>query len=853
MSYVDEVIELVVKKNPAEPEFHQAVKEVLESLRVVIEANEEKFRKEALLERLVEPERQIKFRVPWVDDNGQVQVNTGYRVQFNSAIGPYKGGLRLHPSVNLGIIKFLGFEQIFKNSLTGLPIGGGKGGSDFDPKGKSDREIMAFCQSFMTELCKYIGADTDVPAGDIGTGAREIGYMFGQYKRIRGLYEGVLTGKGLSYGGSLARTEATGYGLLYFTDEMLKCNGKSIKGATIAVSGAGNVAIYAIEKAQQLGAKVVTASDSTGWIYDKDGIDVELLKEVKEYKRASIVTPVFMIVEVLMETLIPFLMASIIDEGVNAGNMQHIYKVGGIMVIAAAVGLFAGLAGGRFGAKASAGFAKNLREAMFNHIQSFSFANIDHFSTAGLVTRMTTDVTNVQNAYMMTLRMFTRAPASMICAMVMAFAINARLASIYLVAVIILGTSLFFIIRHATAYFQQAFPKYDDLNASVQENVSAIRVVKAYVREEQETSKFQKASENIYRIFVKAERNVIFNAPLMMTTVYTCIILISWLVAKMIVSSTLTTGELMSLLAYCMNILMSLMMLSMVFVMISMSTASMQRIAEVLNEESDLHNPADPVFEVKDGRIEFKNVEFAYKKDSKEPVLTDIDLKIRSGETIGIIGGTGSAKTSLVNLVSRLYDVTKGEVLVGGRNVREYDMESLRNQVAVVLQKNVLFSGTILENLRWGNKNATDEECIEACKLACADEFIERFPKKYETYIEQGGNNVSGGQKQRLCIARAILKKPKILILDDSTSAVDTATDAKIRRAFREEIPDTTKLIIAQRVSSVQDADRIIVMDEGRINGFGTHEELLDTNEIYREVYESQTQGGGDFDEKAGE
>ena len=547
-----------------------------------------------------------------------------------------------------------------------------------------------------------------------------------------------------------------------------------------------------------------------------------LLKEVKEYKRVSIVTPVFMIVEVLMETLIPFLMASIIDEGVNAGNMQHIYKVGGIMVVAAAVGLFAGLAGGRFGAKASAGFAKNLREAMFNHIQSFSFANIDHFSTAGLVTRMTTDVTNVQNAYMMTLRMFTRAPASMICAMVMAFAINARLASIYLVAVIILGTILFFIIRHATAYFRQAFPKYDDLNASVQENVSAIRVVKAYVREEQETSKFQKASENIYRIFVKAERNVIFNAPLMMTTVYTCIILISWLGAKMIISSTLTTGELMSLLAYCMNILSSLMMLSMVFVMISMSTASMQRISEVL-------------------------------KDSKEPVLTDINLKIRSGETIGIIGGTGSAKTSLVNLVSRLYDVTKGEVLVGGRNVREYDMESLRNQVAVVLQKNVLFSGTILENLRWGNKNATDEECIEACKLACADEFIERFPKKYETYIEQGGTNVSGGQKQRLCIARAILKKPKILILDDSTSAVDTATDAKIRRAFRKEVPDTTKLIIAQRVSSVQDADRIIVMDEGRINGFGTHEELLETNEIYREVYESQTQGGGDFDEKAGE
>ena len=578
----------------------------------------------------------------------------------------------------------------------------------------------------------------------------------------------------------------------------------------------------------------------------------KLMKSIREYKKDSLLSPAMVTLEVIMEVIIPMLMARLIDYGIQAQNLGYIWKMGILLAVTAMISLMFGVLSGKFAARASAGFAKNLREAMFNHIQSFSFANIDHFSTAGLVTRMTTDVTNVQNAYMMTLRMFTRAPASMICAMVMAFAINARLASIYLVAVIILGTILFFIIRHATAYFRQAFPKYDDLNASVQENVSAIRVVKAYVREEQETSKFQKASENIYRIFVKAERNVIFNAPLMMTTVYTCIILISWLGAKMIISSTLTTGELMSLLAYCMNILSSLMMLSMVFVMISMSTASMQRISEVLNEESDLHNPADPVFEVKDGRIEFKNVEFAYKKDSKEPVLTDINLKIRSGETIGIIGGTGSAKTSLVNLVSRLYDVTKGEVLVGGRNVREYDMESLRNQVAVVLQKNVLFSGTILENLRWGNKNATDEECIEACKLACADEFIERFPKKYETYIEQGGNNVSGGQKQRLCIARAILKKPKILILDDSTSAVDTATDAKIRRAFREEIPDTTKLIIAQRISSVQDADRIIVMEDGKVNGFGTHEELLEQNDIYREVYESQTSGGGDFDEKEG-
>ncbi|MFG6363547.1 ABC transporter ATP-binding protein [Schaedlerella sp.] len=578
-----------------------------------------------------------------------------------------------------------------------------------------------------------------------------------------------------------------------------------------------------------------------------------LLSEVKEYKRASIATPLFMLLEVLMETLIPFLMASIIDDGVNAGDIGHIYRVGGLMVAAAAVGLFAGMAGGRYGAKASAGFAKNLRESMFNHIQTFSFANIDKFSTAGLVTRLTTDVTNLQNAYQMILRMFTRAPASMICAMVMAFNINARLSSIYLAAVIILGVILFFIIRHATGFFQQAFPKYDELNASVQENVSAVRVVKAYVREEQETSKFQRASQNIYNIFVKAECNVIVNAPLMMFTVYTCIILISWLGAKMIVSSALTTGELMSLLAYCMNILMSLMMLSMVFVMISMSMASIRRISEVLHETSDLDNPAEPVYEVKDGSITFRHVDFAYKKDSAEPVLKDINLEIRSGETIGIIGGTGSAKTSLVNLVSRLYDVTDGEVLVGGRNVKEYDMESLRNQVSVVLQNNVLFSGSILENLRWGDPDAADEECEAACRLACADEFIQRFPDGYHTHIEQGGSNVSGGQKQRLCIARALLKKPKILILDDSTSAVDTATDGKIRRAFREEIPDTTKLIIAQRISSVQDADRIIVMEEGRIDGFGTHEELLAQNEIYREVYESQTQGGGDFDEPSGE
>ncbi len=578
-----------------------------------------------------------------------------------------------------------------------------------------------------------------------------------------------------------------------------------------------------------------------------------LLSEVKEYKKASIATPLFMILEVLMEMTIPFLMASIIDDGVNAGNLGHIYKVGGIMVAAAAIGLLAGIAGGRYGAKASAGLAKNLRETMFNHIQTFSFANIDKYSTAGLVTRLTTDVTNVQNAYQMTLRMFTRAPASLLCAMIMAFRINARLSNIYLASVVILGILLMLIMRHATQYFQQAFPKYDDMNASVQENVSAIRVVKAYVREEQETGKFKKASENIYRIFMKAECNLVYNAPLMQFTVYSCILLISWIGAKMIVSSSLTTGELMSLLAYCMNILMSLMMLSMVFVMISMSMASIRRISEVLGETSDITNPSEPIYEVTDGSIEFRHVDFAYRRDSERPVLKDINLKIRSGEVIGIIGGTGSAKTSLVNLISRLYDVTDGEILVGGRNVKEYDMEALRNQVSVVLQNNVLFSGSILDNLRWGDENATEEMCREACRQACADEFIRQLPNGYETHIEQGGSNVSGGQRQRLCIARALLKKPKILILDDSTSAVDTATDARIRKAFREEIPDTTKLIITQRITSVKDADRIIVMEEGCVDGFGTHEELLAGNAIYREVYESQTNGGGDFDEKAGE
>lgn len=570
--------------------------------------------------------------------------------------------------------------------------------------------------------------------------------------------------------------------------------------------------------------------------------------QIKEFQKDSILTPVFMILEVIMEMIIPLLMASIIDNGVNAGDLNHIYKIGGLMVLMALIGLWAGLMGAKYGARASTGFARNLRKAMFENIQTYSFSNIDKYSTSSLITRLTTDVTNLQNAYQMVLRMAMRAPASMIIAMVMAFSINARLASIYLVAVIFLGICLAFIIPRANTYFRQVFEKYDDLNASVQENVSAIRVVKAYVREDYEKEKFAKANQNIYNMFLKAEKLVVINMPLMQVTVYGCILLISWLGAKMIVVGSLTTGEMMSLLAYCMNILMSLMMVSMIFVMLSMSYASAKRIAEVLTEQTDLRNPENPVMTVKDGSIVFNNVSFAYNKDSKA-VLKDINLEIKSGETIGVIGGTGSAKSSLVNLISRLYDVTSGELLVGGLDVRKYDMEALRNQVAVVLQKNVLFSGTILENLRWGDKDASEEECIRACKLACADEFIQKMPDQYNTFIEQGGANVSGGQKQRLCIARALLKKPRILILDDSTSAVDTATDAKIRKAFAEEIPDTTKLIIAQRVSSVQNADRIIVMDNGAVTAFGTHEQLLETSPIYREVYESQTGGNADFDQ----
>lgn len=571
--------------------------------------------------------------------------------------------------------------------------------------------------------------------------------------------------------------------------------------------------------------------------------------QIKEYKWASIATPVFMLLEVAVDTIIPLLMASIIDNGVNKGDTSHIYIMGVWMIVAALFGLLTGCLGAKYGAKAAMGFGKNLRAAMFRNIQTFSFANIDRFSSASLVTRMTTDVTNIQNAYMMLLRMAMRAPASIICAMAMSFFISPRLATIYLIAVIVLGALLLFISKAAMKYFDRAFKRYDDLNESVQENVSAIRVVKAYVREDYEKKRFSKAAQNIYDVFVKAESLVVYNSPLMQFTVYACILLISWLGAHMVVSSTLTTGDLMALLTYCMNILMNLMMLSMVFVMISLSLASARRISEVLNEQSTLHNPKEPLYDVPDGSISFKHVTFRYSDTAETPVLSDINLDIKSGETIGIIGGTGSSKSSLVNLISRLYDTDTGSVIVGGHDVREYDMDTLRNKVAVVLQQNVLFSGTILENLRWGDKNATTDECIEACKMACADDFIDSFPDKYNTYIEQGGTNVSGGQKQRLCIARALLKKPRILILDDSTSAVDTATDSKIRAALAKTIPGTTKLIIAQRISSVMDADRIIVMNDGKVDGFDTHENLLKNNEIYRDVYDSQTNGGGDFDE----
>lgn len=596
-----------------------------------------------------------------------------------------------------------------------------------------------------------------------------------------------------------------------------------------------------------------------------------ILKEVQEFKAASFLTPFFMVLEVIFETLIPIVMGKIIDmsngeaeavgeaveTAVSEGSidMGKILLYGGVMILLALGALFTGVMGGKYGALASAGLAKNLRRDMYARIQDFSFANIDRFSSASLVTRLTTDVTNIQNAYQMVLRMMTRAPINLIVAMVAAFTISPKVAVVYLGAVIFLSVVGGTLVKHVTKYFSQAFPKYDEMNESVQENVTAIRVVKGFVREDYETKRFKKSSGMIYELFKKAECIMAFTMPLMQSTIYFCILMVSWVGAKLIIDGVgidgaLTTGNLSTLLAYCMQILMSLMMLTVVIVMITMSAASGQRVAEVLEEESTLKNPERPVFEIADGSIDFEGVTFRYDENAEAPVLDDINLHIESGQTIGIIGGTGSSKTSLVNLISRLYDVSEGSVKVGGKDVREYDMETLRNNVAVVLQKNVLFSGTIYENLRWGNKEATDEECQEAAKLACADDFIEGFPDGYNTKIEQGGSNVSGGQKQRICIARALLKKPKVLILDDSTSAVDTATDARIRESFKKFIPETTKLIIAQRISSVMDSDKIIVMDAGRVNGFGTHEELLATNEIYRDVYESQQGGSGDFDKE---
>ena len=578
-----------------------------------------------------------------------------------------------------------------------------------------------------------------------------------------------------------------------------------------------------------------------------------IAKEIRQYKKDALLSPMYTTLCVVLEILIPYLTASIIDKGIAVGDMEHVAKIGSLMAVMAILAMFCGIRAGIHSARASTGLAANLRESMFGRIQDYSFSNIDRFSTAGLVTRLTTDVTNIQNAFQMLLQICTRAPGTLIVALFMAFSISAKLSTVFLVAIAFLGVMIVILIPKAMRYFRQMFRKYDAVNGVVKENVGAIRVVKAFVREEYEDEKFSGAADDLFKNSISAERIISFSMPIMQLTVYACILVISWFGAKMIVSQTgLTTGELTSLLSYVMNILMSLMMLSMVFVMVTQSAAAAQRIEEVLEEQPDITSPENAVKTVKDGSIDFDHVTFAYQQRSGKPVLSDIDLHIQSGETIGIMGGTGSSKSSLVNLISRLYDVTAGEVRVGGVDVRRYDVESLRDAVSVVLQNNVLFSGTIYDNLRWGDKNATDEQCREACHLACADEFIERFPEKYDTRIERGGTNVSGGQKQRLCIARALLKKPKVLILDDSTSAVDTATDAKIREAMRTHIPGTTKIIIAQRISSIQDADRVLVLDNGRVNAFDTPENLLKTNAIYQEVYNSQVgNGGGDFDEAA--
>jgi len=576
-----------------------------------------------------------------------------------------------------------------------------------------------------------------------------------------------------------------------------------------------------------------------------------LAKYIKEYKLASLLTVIFIIGEVIFELLIPYMMTFIIDKGVAINDFNAVIKYGSIMIVLAVLGLICGIAAGIYGANASAGFAKNLREGMFRNIQNFSFSNIDKFSSASLVTRLTTDITNVQNSYQMILRMLMRAPATLIFALIMTVSISKDMSVIFFVAIFFLATALALIIAVAFKLFNQVFEKYDALNANVQENISGIRVVKSYVQEDKEISKFDRAITNLYNLFVKAESLVVLNNPLMMLTVYACIIALSWFGAKMIVAGALTTGELTSLFSYIMSILISLMMLSFAFVMITLSEASAKRIAEVLQEESDIKTKENASKEVKDGSIDFDNVSFSYKAGIGKPVLSNINIHITSGQTIGIIGVTGSSKTSLVNLIPRLYDATQGKVYVGGKNVKDYDIKSLRDAVSVVLQKNVLFSGSIVDNLRWGNENASLEEIKRACELACADEFIERMPEKYDTWIERGGSNVSGGQKQRLCIARALLKNPKILILDDSTSAVDTATDAKIRKAFKEEIPNTTKIIISQRISSIKEADKIIVMDNGKIVGFDTHEKLLETNEIYRTTANAQSEGNADFD-KAG-